>query len=383
MSVYDFLCMPFLDKVMVREEPHGLDTSILDRVVNHTTSPAPAGTAIPSKQKASIRPEISTNVTKKTRSSKKVSRAGSSGQAARDGVKQADDGTIDDGDHHDDTEFTMEDIEIPNDVSQGEHINVTPLRTFDPSIGLDAIYPLILIPDKEVKPHVKISRGIRRTTRASLYAYHAKMCLILLRRLLQLLMFSLRMLMMVGTIVMVMWIPIMRLELVILLVMCLREISFLMTLGLTTSLILIIKVLVVTLLLTPKAIGRKYMEQILVYKKKLYKDPKVCRTAIDRFLTPDKTHRLKELCSMQIIKKQNADIRQQSKYVVHANKEVSRLKAQLRVLKSKYFTPLVQRFLKSGEFNQEFTGVLNMAISVRVKRGLHMDCTDEELKELS
>ncbi|GJV62503.1 carbonic anhydrase 2-like protein [Tanacetum coccineum] len=47
MSIYDFLCMSSLDKVTVREEPHGLDTSILDRVANHTTSPAPAGTAIP------------------------------------------------------------------------------------------------------------------------------------------------------------------------------------------------------------------------------------------------------------------------------------------------------------------------------------------------
>ncbi|GJY51854.1 hypothetical protein Tco_0442701 [Tanacetum coccineum] len=47
MSIYDFLCMPSLDKATVREEPHGLDTSILGRVVDRTTSPAPAGTAIP------------------------------------------------------------------------------------------------------------------------------------------------------------------------------------------------------------------------------------------------------------------------------------------------------------------------------------------------
>ncbi|GKB34273.1 hypothetical protein Tco_0879215, partial [Tanacetum coccineum] len=47
MSIYDFLCMPSLDKATIREEPHGLDTSILGRVVDHTTSPAPAGTAIP------------------------------------------------------------------------------------------------------------------------------------------------------------------------------------------------------------------------------------------------------------------------------------------------------------------------------------------------
>ncbi|GJX75949.1 hypothetical protein Tco_0322760, partial [Tanacetum coccineum] len=81
------------------------------RVGDRTTSPAPVGTAIPrasleeiavtwpdrkvvtkadnaAKQKASIGPEISTNATKKTQSSKKRSEAGSSGQSARDGVEQ-------------------------------------------------------------------------------------------------------------------------------------------------------------------------------------------------------------------------------------------------------------------------------------------------------
>ncbi|GKF25104.1 hypothetical protein Tco_0080998, partial [Tanacetum coccineum] len=47
MSIHDFLCMPSLDKATVREEPHRLDTSILGTVANRTTSPAPAGTAIP------------------------------------------------------------------------------------------------------------------------------------------------------------------------------------------------------------------------------------------------------------------------------------------------------------------------------------------------
>ncbi|GJS08451.1 hypothetical protein Tco_0365247 [Tanacetum coccineum] len=128
MSIYDFLCMPSLDKVTVREEPHRLDTSILDRVADRTTSPAPAGTAIPcaspeeiavtqpdcevvtkadnaAKRKVSTGPEISTNATKKTKSSKKESGAGSSGQAAGDGVEQADDGTLDDDDQRDGPEF--------------------------------------------------------------------------------------------------------------------------------------------------------------------------------------------------------------------------------------------------------------------------------------
>ncbi|GJT14720.1 hypothetical protein Tco_0873426, partial [Tanacetum coccineum] len=121
MSIYDFLCMPSLDKATVREEPHGLDTSILGRVADRTTSPALVGTAIPraspkeivvtrpnhkvvtkadhaAKRKASTRPEISTNVAKKTRSSKKGSGAGSSGLAAGDEVEQTDNGTLDNDD---------------------------------------------------------------------------------------------------------------------------------------------------------------------------------------------------------------------------------------------------------------------------------------------
>ncbi|GKE60916.1 hypothetical protein Tco_1511283 [Tanacetum coccineum] len=136
--------------VTMREEPHGLDTSILDRVADHTTSPAPTGTAIPyvtlekivvtrpdrkvvtkadnaAKRKASTGPKISTNATNKTRSSKKGSGAGSSGQAAEDEVDKDDDGTLNDGDQYDHTEFTIEDIDSPKYVNQGEHINVIPL----------------------------------------------------------------------------------------------------------------------------------------------------------------------------------------------------------------------------------------------------------------
>ncbi|GJX95524.1 hypothetical protein Tco_0351322 [Tanacetum coccineum] len=121
MSIHDFLCMPSLEKATVREETHELGTSILSRVVDHTTPPAPAGTVIPraspeeiavtrsdhnvvakadhaAKRKTSTEPEISTNTTKRTRLSQKVSRAGSSGLAAGDEVEQTDDGTLDDDD---------------------------------------------------------------------------------------------------------------------------------------------------------------------------------------------------------------------------------------------------------------------------------------------
>ncbi|GJY02507.1 hypothetical protein Tco_0360659 [Tanacetum coccineum] len=179
MSIHDFLCMPSLEKATVREEPHELGTSILGRVVDRTTPPAPAGTAIPhasleeiavtrpdphvdakadhaAKRKTSIGPEISTNTTKRTRLSQRVSGASSSGLAAGDGVEQTDDGTLDDDGQRDGLESAMEDVENLNDVGQGEHINVIPLRTFDPSLGLDVTYPPILLPDKEVGAHAEL-----------------------------------------------------------------------------------------------------------------------------------------------------------------------------------------------------------------------------------
>ncbi|GJR17114.1 hypothetical protein Tco_0965641 [Tanacetum coccineum] len=195
MSIYDFLCMPSLEKATVREEPHELGTSILSRVIDRTTPPAPAGAAIPhaspeeivvtrpdpnvvakadhaAKRKTSTGPEISTNTTKRTRLSQRVSGAGSSGLAAGDGVEQTDDGTLDDDDQRDGSESAMENVENLNDVGQGEHINVIPLRTFDPSLGLDVTYPPILLPDKEVGAHAELSGGVRRTTRASSHASH-------------------------------------------------------------------------------------------------------------------------------------------------------------------------------------------------------------------
>ncbi|GJV35196.1 hypothetical protein Tco_1407673 [Tanacetum coccineum] len=150
MSIHDFLCMPSLEKAIVLEEPHELGTSILSRVADHTTPPALAGTAIPraspeeiavtqpnrnvvakadhaAKQKTSTGPEISTNTTKRTRLSQKVSGAGSSGLTAGDEVEQTDD---------------------------------------------DVTYPPILLPDKKVEAYVELSGGVRRTTRASSHASH-------------------------------------------------------------------------------------------------------------------------------------------------------------------------------------------------------------------
>ncbi|GKE27902.1 hypothetical protein Tco_1443286, partial [Tanacetum coccineum] len=308
-SIHDFLCMPSLDKATVREKPHELDTSILGRVVDRTTSPAPAGTAIPrpspeeiavtqpdrkvvtktdhaAKRKASTGPEISTNAARKTRSSKKVSGAGSSRLAARDEVKHTDDGALDDGDQRDGSEFAMEDIENLNDVNQ----------------------------DKEVEAHAELSRGVRRAIRANFHTSH-------------------------GVSV---------------------DASSPALEAMPTpdthpldadvgadeiasdgNIDPYYEARVSNTAGDSPPYTRDDWEEIHgvnlgLRKKELYKDPKVCRIALDQFPTPAETHRLRELSSMQIIKKQNDDIRQQSESIDHANEEVSRLMAYLEVLNTKY-----------------------------------------------
>nr|GEV64882.1 hypothetical protein [Tanacetum cinerariifolium] len=341
MGIYDFLCMPSLDKVTVREEPHRLDTSILDRVVDRTTSPA---------------------------------------LAAGDEVEQADDGTLDDDDQRGGSDFAMEGIESLNDASQ----------------------------DKKVEPYGELSRGVRRATRANFQVSHG-----------------------ISEDVS----P------------CDQEVPPAFNVH------------------DSPPYSKDDWEEIHgvnlgLRKKELYKDLKVCRTALDRFSIPDETRRLRELssvelsdrmsvlqcqlithrsmlnarydhslrnldrltkrCSQQthIIKKKNADIKQQSESIDRTNEEVSRLTAQLGVLKSRCQTAkqklsswdkkhmkyrnerdtLAMEKLKikeelvgtksqlehrSDEFNRAFAGVLNMEISVGVECGLRMDRTNEEFWELS
>nr|GEU85234.1 hypothetical protein [Tanacetum cinerariifolium] len=337
-------------------EPHGLDTSILGRVADRTTSPAPAGAAIPC---ASLE-EVS--VTQPDRFS---------GQADIDEVEQTDDGTLDDDDQHDGLEFVME-ITKPNlmlsclgceegyqgqflrisckDVSPRDHEAGPALdaQSLDADADVDGFAS-----DGNVDPYYEAR--VSNTTRD-----------VLERDLL----------------------PIVP---------------------------------------GPYYISYPYDEST----RKLYKDPKVCRTALNRFPTPAETHRLRELSLVEFFDRMS---------------EVSRLTDHLRVLKSrcqtteqkhsgwdkkhkKYknerdalaiekakikeelvetklqlehhemqakgiqgsiasffqsdFTLLVRRFFKSGEFIRVFAGVLNTAIIVGVECGLSMDCIDKEFRELS
>ncbi|GKE19738.1 hypothetical protein Tco_1431250 [Tanacetum coccineum] len=295
--------------------------------------------------------------------SQKVSGAGSSGLAAGDEVEQTDDGSLNDDGQRDGSEFAMEDVGNLNDVGQ----------------------------DKEVEAHAELSGGVRRTTRASSHASHGK----------------------------------------------LEAVKAPDTQPLDTDAgadeidsngnvdpyyearVSNIAGDVLERDLLPFVQGPYYIpypyeegsrsefppytkddwEEIHGFnlglqRKELYKDPKVCRTALDRFPALVETHRLRELSSVELsdristqtIKKQRANLKQQGEFTIHANEEVSRLKTELGALKSKCesdFTPLVRKFLKSGEFNQAFASVLNIAISVGVERGLRIDRIDEEFRGLS
>ncbi|GJV62504.1 hypothetical protein Tco_1473332 [Tanacetum coccineum] len=279
-------------------------------------------------------------------------------------------------------------------------------RILKASTILDVTYPPILLPDKEVKPHVELSGGVRRTTRASSHAsrasalnvqpqdaddggngsdgnvdpyYEAR----------------------VGNIVG----DVLERDL-----LPLEEIHG-VNLGLQ--------------------------------KKELYKDPKVCKIVLDQFPTPAETHWLRDISSVELSDRISM---LQCQLITHGSmlnarydrslkNEVSRLKAQMGALESKcqtvdkklsswdkkhrnyraerdaiavekakvkeevvktkshlelserqaeqtqsniasFFnsdlTLLIRRFLKSAEFNRAFTGVLNTTISVGVERGLRM-----------
>lgn len=144
MSIHDFLLMPSWDGTEVREEPHGLDTSLIQRVVDRATPPALVGTAIPAptvdetiatrahprvvtkaknaaKRKASTRPEVSTYATRNKKVAKKNSEVGSSERATSDGSEQVD-GDIQDND----TDPAADDFEHPDEVNKDKEVSDAP-----------------------------------------------------------------------------------------------------------------------------------------------------------------------------------------------------------------------------------------------------------------
>nr|GEU33636.1 hypothetical protein [Tanacetum cinerariifolium] len=288
MSIYDFLCMPSLDKVTIkiREEPHGLDTSILGRFADRTNHLLQRDDHA-AKQNAFTGPEISTNVAKKAKSNKKGSGAGSSGHAVEDEVDQTYDGTLDDDDdQHNGLEFAMEGIENLNDVSQY----------------------------KEVEAHAELSRGVRRATRASFYtSYDADEIAN------------------DGNVD-----P-----------YCEARVSNTDGDVLERDLLLFIS--------RPYYIPYPYEEEVSRLMDELGVLKSRCQTAKHKLSCWDKKHR---------------------KYRNERD--------TLAMEKAKIEEELIgTNFLKSGEFNWAFAGVLNTATSVGVKRGLCMGRTDKEFKGLS
>ncbi|GJV42101.1 hypothetical protein Tco_1420541 [Tanacetum coccineum] len=231
MSIYDFLCMPSLDKVTVREEPHGLNTSILGRVADRTTSPAPVGTVVPrASQRKSPLPVLI------ARSNKKGSGAGSSGQAAGNEVEQTDDGTLDDDDQRDGSEFAMDGVSEDASPPTQEVVPAPNTQPLDAGTGADEIAS-----DGDVDPYYKARVGNTA-----------------------------------GDVIE-------------------RD-------------------------LLPFVPGPYYIPYP-------YEEGSGSETALDRFPTPAETYRLKELSSVKLSDRMS--------FTVHANEEVSRLTAELGVLKSR------------------------------------------------
>nr|GEW61443.1 hypothetical protein [Tanacetum cinerariifolium] len=373
-GIHDFLCMPSLDKATVWEEPRELGTSILGRVADRTTSPVLAGTTIPR----------------------------SSGLAAGDEVEQTDDGTIDDDGQGDGSEFAMEDIGNLNVVSQ----------------------------DKEVKAHAKLFGVMRRTTRASSHVSHgvsedasfpAQEAV-------------------PATDTQPLDTGVVADE-----VASYGNVDSYFDARVSNIAGDVLERDHLLFVLGPYYIPYPFDEgsgsesppytrvdweeihgvNLGLRQKELYKDHKLITHGSMLNARYDysskKVKRLMKPCAQtQIIKKQSVDLKQHKESTVRPNEEVSGLKADLGALKSKCevteynlsswdkkhrkyrndrdtltiekakikeelldIAPLVRRFLKSSEFNQAFAGVLNTTIIIGVERGLHMDRTDEEFKELS
>ncbi|GJR88827.1 hypothetical protein Tco_0212838 [Tanacetum coccineum] len=397
MSIHDFLCMPSLEKATVREEPHELGTSILSRVADHTTPPAPTGTAIPhasleeivvtrpdrnvvakadhaAKRKTSTGPEISINTTK--------DRLGQNSGPGRRLYRLG---------------LAVEDVGNLNDVGQ----------------------------DKEVEAHAELSGDVRKTTRASSHVSHGCVAL---------------------------WIQALDTDASADEIASDGNVDSYFDTRVSNTAGDVLERDLLSFVPRPYYIPYPYDEN------NGCESPPYTKDDWDEIhgVNLAKIHRLHKLSSRevgslflkryaqqtQIIKKQNADLKQHKESAVHASEEVSGLKAELGALKSKCeatehklsswdkkhrkyrserdtlakenakmrikslsmlgyerqaeeiqgnitsffqsdFTPLVRKFLKSSEFKPSICGVLNTEISVGVERGLHMGRTDEEFRGLS
>ncbi|GJV58726.1 hypothetical protein Tco_1464826 [Tanacetum coccineum] len=118
-------------------------------------------------------------------------------------------------------------------------------------------------------------------------------------------------------------------------------------------------------------------------KKELYKDPKLITHGIMLNARYDHSLRSVERLSkkltahLRVLKYKFKTTEQKLSSCDKKHRKYRNERDALAIEKSKI------KFLKTGEFNQAFTGVLNTKINVGVERGLRMDRTDEEFRELS
>nr|GFB22228.1 hypothetical protein [Tanacetum cinerariifolium] len=219
------------------------------------------------KQKTSTGPEISINVDKRTRSSQKVFGTSSSGLAARDGVEQTNDGTL----NNDDKE-----VEAHDELSRGVRRALEPIFT---CVSEDASSPAQeAMPALDTQP-LDADAGVDEiSSDGNVDPYYEAQVSNTARDVLE------------------------------------RDL--------------------LPFVLEPYYITYPYDEG----SGKLYKDPKVCRTALDRFPTPAETHQLRGIS------------------LVELSDQMSVLQCQL---------------------------ITHKTISVGVERRFRMDRTDEEFRRLS
>ncbi|GKC60709.1 hypothetical protein Tco_1088307 [Tanacetum coccineum] len=124
--------------------------------------------------------------------------------------------------------------------------------------------------------------------------------------------------------------------------------------------------------------GRGFPEQKVLKSR--------CQTAEQKLSSWDKKHRKyrNERDALAIEKvKIKEELIETKLQLEHRERQVGEIQGRIASFFQSDFTLLVRKFLKSGEFNRAFAGVLNMTISVGVECRLHMDRTDEEFRELS
>nr|GEY67702.1 hypothetical protein [Tanacetum cinerariifolium] len=135
------------------------------------------------------------------------------------------------------------------------------------------------------------------------------------------------------------------LSLEVLLVMSSRERFFLLLLVLIICHILMMKAQVTLLLHTPKKNGMSSYNESWSSEQRVFKDPKVCKTAIEQFPIPTEVHRIETLSQEALtsryarqtlsFKQQSDDMRQQTGFAVRANEEIARLTSKIGALQSK------------------------------------------------